>query len=334
MTHTPQSIEQALIDIAYAIADEYDAKMKTLDPSAKTEKKALSIQREIARLCNHAAGLNGFGTSTFDDHMSMIERRFRNITARYPAVTAYYEALTEDDRHLVLFFLQSLYCMTTFFPWKAELAHAKETGDVASVFELELKINTVTRVLEARRNWWKENADRLPAMPEEIRDGKELQPITERAFYAYAHEALHAESQRLEAQILHFDQKPDEKKAHMADYKCLRFRCASVNSICRMLYHGNRVYRRPAVHLDIENCLAGRPDYLSICESAPDEERIDYKLYYGISAHIESKLAEYEAGLAHASDWEAVELDERMGGLQFAKACLDEAWNNSMEVKL
>ena len=328
MIHTPQSIEQALIDIAYTIADEYDAKIKTLDPSAKTEKKALSIQREIAKLSNHA-GLNGFSAPNYERHMEQANRRFRNITAPYPAVTAYYDALTEDDRRIVLHYLRSLYFMayTFLIPWKAELARAKDAGDAAAAFELGLKINTVTRVLEARRNWWKENADRLPAMPEEIRDGKELQPITERAFYAYAHEALHAESQRLEAQILHFDQKPDEKKAHMADYKCLRFRCASVNSICRMLYHGNRVYRRPAVHLDIENCLAGRPDYLSICESAPDEERIDYKLYYGISAHIESKLAEYEAGLAHAADWEAVELEERMGGLQFAKACLDEAWD-------
>ena len=175
MIHTPQSIEQALIDIAYAIADEYDAKIKTLDPSAKTEKKALSIQREIARLCNHAAGLNGFGTSTFDDHMSMIERRFRNITARYPAVTAYYEALTEDDRHLVLFFLQSLYCMTTFFPWKAELTRAKDAGDAAAVFELELKINTVKRVLDARHAWWQEHADELPEIPADIRDGKEVQ---------------------------------------------------------------------------------------------------------------------------------------------------------------
>ena len=174
MTRTPESVKQALVDIAYTIADEYDAQIKALSPEAKTEKKALTIQREIARLCNHAAGLNGFGTSTFDDHMRMIERRFRNITARYPAVTAYYEALAEDDRHLVLFFLQSLYCMTTFFPWKSELIRAQETGDVAAVFELELKINTVARVLDARNAWWQEHADELPEIPADIRDGREV----------------------------------------------------------------------------------------------------------------------------------------------------------------
>ena len=176
MTHTPQSIEQALIDIAYTIADEYDAQIKTLDPSAKTEKKALSIQREIARLSNHA-GLNGFSGPNYERHMELADRRFRNITAPYPAVTAYYNALTEDDRRIVLHYLRSLYFMayTFLIPWKAELTRAKETGDIAAVFELELKINTVKRVLDARNAWWREHADELPPIPADIRDGKEVQ---------------------------------------------------------------------------------------------------------------------------------------------------------------
>ena len=81
----------------------------------------------------------------------------------------------------------------------------------------------------------------------------------------------------------------------------------------------------------LENALNTRPDYLSICESAPAAELIDYKLYYGISAHIESKLVEHEAKLPHASDWEAVELTERMGGFTYAKVCLDEAWAKRKE---
>lgn len=327
MNHTPKTLVDALIAIARNIVEEYDQQIKALEPAAKTEKKALIIQREMASLCNRA-GLVGFAHPNYCEDPRIPDSRFRTITAHYPAVTAYYGALSEDDRRIVLPYLHSLHFMSINFliPWRAELSRAEGAGDAAAAFELGLKIHTVERVLEARRVWWEKNADSLPAMPEEIRDGKELQPITERAFYAYAHEALHAESQRLEAQILHFDQKPDEKKAHMADYKCLRFRCASVDSICMMLYHGNRVYRRPAVHLDIENCLATRPDYLAICECAPADERIDYKLYYGISAHIESKLAEHEADLSHASDWEKIELEERIGGLQFAKVCLDEAW--------
>ena len=175
MTHTPQSIEQALKNIAQAFADEYDAQIKTLAPSAKTEKKALSIQREIAKLSNNA-GLNGFSDPNYERHMELADRRFRNITNSYPAVTAYYTALTEDDRRLVLHYLRSLYFMayTFLIPWKAELARAKETGDVAAVFELELQINTVNQVLAARNAWWQEYADELPPMPADIRDGKEV----------------------------------------------------------------------------------------------------------------------------------------------------------------
>ena len=147
------------------------------------------------------------------------------------------------------------------------------------------------------------------------------------SFYNLAHEALFTESERLEAQIQHFDQNPAEKKANMADYKCLRLRCASVNSIRMMLYHGNRVYRLNAIHLDIEAALNARPDYVAICGNAPAEELIDYKLYYGISAHIDNKLAEHEAKLPLASDWEATELTERLGGFNYAKVCLDEAWS-------
>ncbi len=328
MNHTPKTIVEALLAIAGTVTEKYDEQLKALDPAAKTEKKALIIQREMASLCNRA-GLVGFAHPNYCEDPRIPDSRFCATTAHYPAVTAYYRALSEDDRRAVLPYLHSLYFMSINFliPWRAELTRAEGAGDAAAAFELGLKINTVTRVLEARRSWWQENADRLPAMPADIRDGKELNPGKDSAFYAYSHEALYAESQRLEALIQHFDQNPTEKKANMADYKCLRFRRASVDSIHMMLYHGNRVYQRSAVHVDIENSLAARPDYLSICGSAPTNEIIEYKLYYGITAFIESKMNEYEDSLLHASDWEKVELTERIGGLRFAQACLDEAWS-------
>lgn len=150
-------------------------------------------------------------------------------------------------------------------------------------------------------------------------------------FFTLAHEALSAECNRLCRFTDGLDQAPAEKKKQMAEYKCAKYRSASVNSIFRMLYHGNRVYRRPAVHLDIENSLNARPDYLALCNASPAEELIDHKLYYGISAHIEEKLAEHEARAVHASDWEKIELEERIDGLQFAKVCLDEAWQKRKE---
>lgn len=175
MNHSPKALVDALIAIAQAMIEEYDQQIKALDSAAKTEKKALIIQREMASLCNRA-GLVGFAHPNYCEDPRIPDSRFRTTTAHYPTVTAYYGALSEEDRRVVLPYLHSLYFMSINFliPWRAELSRAEGAGDAAATFELGLKIHTVTRVLEARRNWWKENADQLPAMPADIRDGKEL----------------------------------------------------------------------------------------------------------------------------------------------------------------
>ena len=42
-------------------------------------------------------------------------------------------------------------------------------------------------------------------------------------------------------------------------------------------------------------------------------------------------LAELEEKIPYATDWEKVELEERIGGLRFAKECLDKAWLSRKE---
>ena len=54
------------------------------------------------------------------------------------------------------------------------ITRAKDAGDAAAAFELELKINTVKRVLDARNAWWQEHAAELPEIPADIRDGREV----------------------------------------------------------------------------------------------------------------------------------------------------------------
>ena len=144
MNHTPKTLVEALIAIARAIVEEYDEQIKVLEPAAKTEKKALIIQREMASLCNRA-GLVGFAHPNYCEDPRIPDSRFRTITAHYPAVTAYYGALSEDDRRVVLPYLHSLYFMSINFliPWRAELSRAEGAGDAAAAFELGLKIHTV-----------------------------------------------------------------------------------------------------------------------------------------------------------------------------------------------
>ena len=175
MDYQPEFIEQSLVAVAEEMADEYDAALKTLDRVKTMQRKALNIQKEVSKLCNHA-GLNGFGAASYAKHMILVDKRFQNVVKAYPKVTAYYNGLSEEDRGAVVHYLRSLYFMAVTFlqPWQAELACAESAGDVSAVFELKLKIQTVCRVLEARKNWWQENAAHLPAMPEEICSGGEL----------------------------------------------------------------------------------------------------------------------------------------------------------------
>ena len=71
---------------------------------------------------------------------------------------------------------------------------------------------------------------------------------------------------------------------------------------------------------------------MALYEGAPDDEKRDYALYYGVIAFANVEIAKLEAKLQNANDWEKVELEERVGGLKFAKECLDEAWQRRKEV--
>ena len=44
------------------------------------------------------------------------------------------------------------------------------------------------------------------------------------------------------------------------------------------------------------------------------------------------ELIKLNEKMQNATDWEKVEIEERIGGLQFAKECLNEAWQRRKEV--
>ena len=46
----------------------------------------------------------------------------------------------------------------------------------------------------------------------------------------------------------------------------------------------------------------------------------------------ERELAKLNVRRQNATDWEKIELEERIGGLKFAKECLDEAWRKENNV--
>ena len=168
MTHTPQSIAQALVDIAQTIAEGYDTQIKALPPEAKTEKKALTIQKEMASLCIRC-GLLAHSAQMAD----MMEKRMltpapQGFLARIddPCYKAFCD-MSPADREVVTPYIHGLYFMADQFliQWKSELTRAEAAEDTAGVFELNLKLGTVLRVLTSWEAWWQCHAKELPALP-------------------------------------------------------------------------------------------------------------------------------------------------------------------------
>ena len=72
--------------------------------------------------------------------------------------------------------------------------------------------------------------------------------------------------------------------------------------------------------------------YEEFYQPASKDERPDYSLYYAILAFADLEIEKLNSNLSNASDWERIELEERIKGLRFAKECLDEAWRKRKEV--
>ena len=163
-------------------------------------------------------------------------------------------------------------------------------------------------------------------------DGKTLGSSV---FFLIAHDSLGKECQRLEDFTITLDREPAKKRKCIAEYKCAKYRYASVSHAHNLLYHGYRVYRMSEAHkhVDIENVIQNNHELLQICNSAVHhEEKIECKLYYGISIIVQEQMKMYTKKMETASDWEKIELEERLGGLEFAKFCLDEAWQKRKDV--
>ena len=156
-------------------------------------------------------------------------------------------------------------------------------------------------------------------------------------FFTLVDNALSAECDRLCQYTDELDKAPSEKKKQMAEYKCAKYRYAAISTIHAAIHNINRcrgLHHMSATHyllLPYDELLKQHEDYLALYEAAGEGEKPDYSLYYAMLAFVADEAEKLEAKMPHASDWEKIELEERLGGLQFAKACLDEAWQKRKE---
>ena len=155
-------------------------------------------------------------------------------------------------------------------------------------------------------------------------------------FFEIALEMINTETKRLENFCNVLDKDPIAKKNKIAEYKCAKYRYAGATNVWCMFFHSHRVAGRNAeTHYlipQLNDIFIGIPEYVALYENAPDCEKQDYALYYGTVAFADSEIAELKAKFENATDWQKIELEERIGGLEFAKECLNEAWQRRKDV--
>ena len=162
--------------------------------------------------------------------------------------------------------------------------------------------------------------------------------IGDSTFFLISTELLNKENKRLCDFTDALDKDPIQKKERIVEYKCTKYRYASVSLIYSIFYNNNRFRKLHNLeyshyllqHLD--EILKENEEYLNLYEAAPINEKPDYSLYYSMLAFVERKLAKLNQNMQNATDWQKIEIEERIEGLQFAKECLNEAWQRRKDV--
>ena len=162
--------------------------------------------------------------------------------------------------------------------------------------------------------------------------------VGDSVFCLLANELLGKECRRLCDFTDALDKEPEKKKDNIAEYKCAKYRYAAVSLIHNMVYQHHRCRKQQNMEsfhyllLPFDEIFKSHTEAMALYEAAPANEKPDYSLYYAMMGFADQELGGLEAKLRDATDWERVELEERMAGLTFAKVCLDEAWHKRKDV--
>jgi len=162
--------------------------------------------------------------------------------------------------------------------------------------------------------------------------------IGDSAFFRTANDLLGNECKRLCEFTDSLDKSPIQKKENIAEYKCAKYRYAAVSLIHSTVYNNNRCRKLHNIEYShyllqpFDEIFKERTEYLALYESATANEKPDFSLYYAMLEFTERELAKLKKKNQNATDWEKVELEERIGGLNFAKECLNEAFQRRKEV--
>ena len=168
-----------------------------------------------------------------------------------------------------------------------------------------------------------------------VSDGK---VVGDSVFFFVANDLLGKECKRLCDFTDALDKDPLQKKQKIAEYKCAKYRYAALSLIQSTVYNNNRCRKLHNIEYShyllqpFDEIFREHDEYLTLYEAAPTNEKPDHSLYYSMVAFAEREFTELNKKIQNATDWEKVEIEERIGGLNFAKECLNEAWQRRKDV--
>lgn len=141
---------------------------------------------------------------------------------------------------------------------------------------------------------------------------------------------MRVEFDRLDRFTEELDRDPAKKHEMIVEYKCAKCRGAGIGNISTKIYFCNKFghkYEEDYYQLpDVWELVKNDATFFETVDSIPDDEKRTVALYLGILAYTDHLIAEKEALLSTATDWEKIELTEYIGGYKFARACIIDAW--------
>ena len=148
---------EALCEIAERYIDEYEAALKSVPRENRLEKRALSIQLNMATLTRTFVCFNY-------NRVPMKQQSFvrKSIMHRFGVTepdTPEYAALTEDDRGAWIQFAETTAFLHQAFIDRhlAQLKSGSEAGEADRVFESRIVLGTLYTILREWLGWWREH---------------------------------------------------------------------------------------------------------------------------------------------------------------------------------
>jgi len=155
---TAEEMEKQLAEIVIEKKTACEAAAAALDKDAKTEKKALMVQNGMYSFCLNA-GLLYHKLGERANAIKVKSTRMERFLAGRPAQLAMFREADEEEKlRITACFYPTLFFEDQVLPqYRGEYDRAAESGSTGAVFEMNIKIGTVTEVLDAWKAWRLEN---------------------------------------------------------------------------------------------------------------------------------------------------------------------------------